>query len=94
MQTDPKPGTSRGFRIYYTDPFSLCFEEKEGDVAILEMLFSTSLVALILSPRLLRIQNTKVRTWRLGAYRAGTELMDLAWFDNLRVDIPNTSARG
>ncbi len=28
---------------------------------MLEMLFSTSLVALILSPRLLRIQNTKVR---------------------------------
>ena len=53
-------GTSRGFRLYSTDPFSKVFETGEGDVSILEMLFSTSLVALILSPRLLRIQNTKV----------------------------------
>ena len=54
-----QPGTSKGFRLYSTDPFSKCFESQEGDVAILEMLFSTSLVALILSPRVLRIQNTK-----------------------------------
>ncbi|KAI9873546.1 MAG: autophagy protein [Pleopsidium flavum] len=52
-------GTSKGFRIYITDPFSKCFETKEGDIAILEMLFSTSLVALILSPRRLQITNTK-----------------------------------
>ncbi|KAI9668040.1 MAG: autophagy protein [Bathelium mastoideum] len=52
-------GTSRGFRLYSTDPFSKVFETFDGDVSILEMLFSTSLVALILSPRLLRIQNTK-----------------------------------
>ncbi|KAI9836418.1 MAG: autophagy protein [Sarea resinae] len=52
-------GTSKGFRIYYTDPFSKCFETSEGDIAILEMLFSTSLVALILSPRRLQITNTK-----------------------------------
>ncbi|OCK93062.1 WD40 repeat-like protein [Cenococcum geophilum 1.58] len=52
-------GTTKGFRLYYTDPFSKCFESQEGDIAILEMLFSTSLVALILSPRVLRIQNTK-----------------------------------
>ena len=55
------PGTSRGFRIYTTDPFSKCFETKLGDIALLEMLFSTSLVALILSPRRLQITNTKVR---------------------------------
>lgn len=54
-------GTSRGFRIYTTDPFSKCFETKQGDIALLEMLFSTSLVALILSPRRLQITNTKVR---------------------------------
>ena len=53
--------TSRGFHIYTTEPFSKCFETKQGDIALLEMLFSTSLVALILSPRRLRITNTKVR---------------------------------
>ncbi|KZF19405.1 vacuolar targeting protein Atg18 [Xylona heveae TC161] len=52
-------GTSKGFRIYYTEPFSKCYETTEGDIAILEMLFSTSLVALILSPRRLQITNTK-----------------------------------
>ncbi|KAH0558417.1 autophagy protein [Trichoglossum hirsutum] len=52
-------GTSRGFRIYYTDPFGKCYESREGDIAIIEMLFSTSLVALVLSPRRLQITNTK-----------------------------------
>ncbi|KAI9842110.1 MAG: autophagy protein [Sclerophora amabilis] len=55
-------GTSRGFRIYYTDPFSKCFESTEGNIAILEMLFSTSLVAFVLSPRRLQIKNTKRET--------------------------------
>ena len=54
------PGTSRGFRIFTTDPFAKCFENKEGNIAMLEMLFSTSLVALILSPRRLQITNTRV----------------------------------
>ncbi|KIW11899.1 hypothetical protein PV08_09172 [Exophiala spinifera] len=54
-------GTSRGFRIFKTDPFAKCFESRDaGNIAILEMLFSTSLVALILSPRRLQIKNTKV----------------------------------
>lgn len=53
-------GTSKGFRIYHTDPFSKIFSSDEGNIAIIEMLFSTSLVALILSPRRLIIQNTKV----------------------------------
>jgi len=53
-------GTSRGFRIYHTDPFAKIFSSDDGNVAIIEMLFSTSLVALILSPRHLVIQNTKV----------------------------------
>jgi autophagy-related protein 18 len=55
-----QPGTSKGFRIYHTDPFSKIFGSDEGNVSIIEMLFSTSLVALILSPRHLIIQNTKV----------------------------------
>jgi autophagy-related protein 18 len=38
----------------------------------LEMLFSTSLVALTLSPRVLRIQNTKVR-WLGGHGYTGTD---------------------
>lgn len=60
-------GTTDGFRVYSTDPFSLVFQTPltengaSGNVSILEMLFSTSLVAMILSPRLLRIINTKVR---------------------------------
>lgn len=52
-------GTSKGFRIFTTDPFAKSYETKEGNIAILEMLFSTSLVALILSPRRLQIMNTK-----------------------------------
>ncbi|KAI0137535.1 autophagy-like protein 18 [Xylariales sp. AK1849] len=52
-------GTNKGFRIYHTDPFSKIFSSDDGNIAIIEMLFSTSLVALILSPRHLIIQNTK-----------------------------------
>jgi autophagy-related protein 18 len=54
-------GTHNGYRIYNCDPFGKVFENKEGDVSIIEMLFSTSLVALIFSPRRLVITNTKVR---------------------------------
>lgn len=54
-------GTHNGYRIYNCEPFSKVFEQKEGDISIIEMLFSTSLVALILSPRRLVITNTKVR---------------------------------
>jgi hypothetical protein len=55
-----RTGTTKGYRIYTTDPFNKQSESREGDVSSLEMLFSTSLVALTLSPRVLRIQNTKV----------------------------------
>ena len=54
-------GSSRGFRIYHTDPFSKIFNSDEGNVTIIEMLFSTSLVAIVRSPRHLVVQNTKVR---------------------------------
>lgn len=60
-------GTSKGFRIYHTDPFSKIFSSDDGNIAIIEMLFSTSLVALILSPRHLIIQNTKVGAGHLLA---------------------------
>ncbi|KAI0518569.1 protein-vacuolar targeting protein Atg18 [Xylaria bambusicola] len=52
-------GTSSGFRIYHTEPFSKIFSSNDGNISIIEMLFSTSLVALVLSPRHLIIQNTK-----------------------------------
>ncbi|KAF2708799.1 WD repeat domain phosphoinositide-interacting protein 2 [Pleomassaria siparia CBS 279.74] len=52
-------GTTKGYRVYTADPFNKQSESREGDVSSLEMLFSTSLVALTLSPRVLRIQNTK-----------------------------------
>lgn len=53
-------GTRNGYRIYNCDPFGKCYEHKEGDIGIIEMLFSTSLIAIILSPRRLQITNTKV----------------------------------
>ena len=52
-------GTSRGFRIFTTEPFAKAHETREGNISLLEMLFSTSLVALVLSPRRLQIKNTK-----------------------------------
>lgn len=70
------PGTTEGFRIYTTDPFTKQSESKEGDVSSLEMLFSTSLVALTLSPRLLRIQNTKVGGRACGKLRLRNSDLD------------------
>ncbi|KFX89196.1 hypothetical protein O988_08723 [Pseudogymnoascus sp. VKM F-3808] len=53
-------GTSKGFRIYHSDPeFRPAFKSDEDNVSIIEMMFSTSLVALVLSPRRLVIRNTK-----------------------------------
>ncbi len=68
-------GTSRGFRIYHTDPFAKIFSSDDGNVAIIEMLFSTSLVALILSPRHLVIQNTKVSSSNHGTFRHSSKLV-------------------
>ncbi|EME40519.1 hypothetical protein DOTSEDRAFT_74175 [Dothistroma septosporum NZE10] len=51
--------TTRGLRVYSTDPFELTNQSHEDDIALVEQLFSTSLVAMILTPRLLRIVNTK-----------------------------------
>jgi hypothetical protein len=55
-------GTRHGYRIYTCDPFGKVYENKEGDVSIIGMLFGTSLVALVFSPRRLVITNTKVRS--------------------------------
>lgn len=52
--------TTRGLRVYNTDPFELQNHSYEEDISLVEQLFSTSLVAMILTPRLLRIVNTKV----------------------------------
>lgn len=51
--------TTRGLRVYSTDPFELNNHSYEEDISLVEQLFSTSLVAMVLTPRLLRIVNTK-----------------------------------
>ncbi|OMJ26325.1 Autophagy-related protein 18 [Smittium culicis] len=71
-------GTKDGYRIYNIDPFGKCYSKSylcnitplnldQGGVSIVEMLFCTSLVALVgsgdhpqMSPRRLQIKNTKV----------------------------------
>ncbi|GAA5806281.1 WD40-repeat-containing domain protein [Helicostylum pulchrum] len=51
------------YRIYNCDPFAKCYSKLEEDISITEMLFCTSLVALVgASPRRLRINNTKRET--------------------------------
>ena len=57
----PAAATTRGLRVYSTDPFELTNQSYDEDISLVEQLFSTPLVALILTPRLLRIVNTKVR---------------------------------
>ncbi|CCD26534.1 phosphoinositide binding protein ATG18 NDAI_0H03610 [Naumovozyma dairenensis CBS 421] len=59
-------GTSRGFKIFCSDPFGKFYSEESGSYSIVEMLFATSLLALVgsgdepaLSPRRLQIINTK-----------------------------------
>ncbi|CAR29115.1 ZYRO0G00946p [Zygosaccharomyces rouxii] len=59
-------GTSQGFKIFNCDPFGKFYSEESGSYAVVEMLFSTSLLAVVgigdqpsMSPRRLRIINTK-----------------------------------
>lgn len=59
-------GTSQGFKIFNCDPFGKFYSEDSGGYAIVEMLFSTSLLSVVgigdqpaMSPRRLRIINTK-----------------------------------
>jgi autophagy-related protein 18 len=60
--------TTKGYRIYNCNPFAKCYDSNEGGMAVVEMLFLTSLVALVgageqpsFSPRCVRLYNTKVR---------------------------------
>ncbi|KAG9286972.1 hypothetical protein G9A89_001210 [Geosiphon pyriformis] len=59
-------GTQRGYKIYNCDPFGKCYSKADGGLGIVEMLFCTSLVALVgageqpaFTPRRLQITNTK-----------------------------------
>eukprot|EP00842_Homolaphlyctis_polyrhiza_P006559 jgi/Hompol1/6904/HPOL_002771-RA len=59
-------GTKTGYKIYNSDPFGKCYAKQDGGIGIAEMLFCTSLVALVgageqptFSPRRLQIINTK-----------------------------------
>ncbi|KAJ2159466.1 autophagy protein [Coemansia sp. RSA 552] len=59
-------GTKTGYKIYNCEPFGKCYARAEGGIGVVEMLFCTSLVALVgsgdqpaLSPRRLQIINTK-----------------------------------
>jgi len=58
-------GDAQGYRIYNVDPFGKCYSLNQGAIGIVEMLFSTSLVAIVgyesSSPRKLILVNTKVR---------------------------------
>lgn len=59
-------GTPQGYKIYNCDPFGKCFSKADGGMGIVEMLFCTSLIAVVgmgdqpqNSPRRLKIVNTK-----------------------------------
>ncbi|KAG2191404.1 hypothetical protein INT46_007851 [Mucor plumbeus] len=57
-------GTKSGYRIYNCDPFAKCYTKADSNIGLIEMLFCTSLVALVgsnyeLPSRKLRINNTK-----------------------------------
>ncbi|AAS50247.1 AAL119Wp [Eremothecium gossypii ATCC 10895] len=59
-------GTSEGLKIFNCDPFGRFYSDEDGGCGIVEMLFSTSLLAVVgigdnpsMSPRRLRILNTK-----------------------------------
>uniref|UniRef100_A0A7S3YVB8 Autophagy-related protein 18 n=1 Tax=Lotharella globosa TaxID=91324 RepID=A0A7S3YVB8_9EUKA len=61
-------GSTRGFSVYRCNPFKKCFQAADGSIKFVEMLFSTSLVALVgsgkqaaFSPRRIRLYSTKTR---------------------------------
>mmetsp|Transcript_19540 Transcript_19540/g.29153 ORF Transcript_19540/g.29153 Transcript_19540/m.29153 type:complete len:418 (-) Transcript_19540:73-1326(-) len=63
-------GSSRGFSVYRCNPFKKCFQHVDGSIKHVEMLFSTSLVALVgsgkqtaFSPRRIRMFNTKTQKY-------------------------------
>ncbi|KAJ1982824.1 autophagy protein [Dimargaris verticillata] len=59
-------GTCNGYKIYNCDPFGKCYSQEDHGVGIVEMLYCTSLIAVVgsgshpsSSPRRLRLINTK-----------------------------------
>ncbi|ODQ78706.1 hypothetical protein BABINDRAFT_18388, partial [Babjeviella inositovora NRRL Y-12698] len=60
-------GYNNGYKIFHCDPFGQFFTKGDGSVGIVEMLFNTSLIAVVgsgdqppsLSPRRLKVINTK-----------------------------------
>eukprot|EP01135_Chromosphaera_perkinsii_P004176 Nk52_evm83s270 gene=Nk52_evmTU83s270 len=59
-------GTKFGYKMYNCNPFGKCYSKSDGGTGIVEMLFCTSLVALVgageqpaFSPRRLQVCNTK-----------------------------------
>ncbi|GME90973.1 unnamed protein product [Ambrosiozyma monospora] len=62
-------GYQSGYRIYNCDPFGQCFQRRDGSIGIVEMLFCSSLLAIVgigeqpaLSPRRLKVINSKRQT--------------------------------
>ncbi|ODV86620.1 hypothetical protein CANARDRAFT_27048 [[Candida] arabinofermentans NRRL YB-2248] len=62
-------GYQNGYKIYNCEPFGQCFIKTDGSIGIVEMLFCSSLLAIVgigeqhsLSPRRLKIVNTKRQT--------------------------------
>lgn len=59
-------GTNKGYKIFNCSPFGKCYTRSDGGIGIVEMLFSTSLIAIAgigdqpsMSPRRLKIINSK-----------------------------------
>ncbi|ODV61706.1 phosphoinositide binding protein ATG18 [Ascoidea rubescens DSM 1968] len=59
-------GTKSGYKIFSCSPFGKCYTKKIGAIGIIEMLFSSSLLAIVglgdqpnMSPRRLKLINTK-----------------------------------
>lgn len=59
-------GTDRGYKIFNCEPFGKCYSRLDGGIGIVEMLFCTSLIAIVglgdqpsMTPRRLKIINTK-----------------------------------
>lgn len=51
--------TNKGIRIYHTEPFMTSYTSQDGDISLMEMLYLSTLVAMVPAPRLLRLVNIK-----------------------------------
>jgi autophagy-related protein 18 len=51
--------TNKGIRIYHTEPFMTSYTSQDGDISLMEMLYMSTLVAMVPAPRLLRLVNIK-----------------------------------